>query len=359
MPKGFVNMEYKKLLKILNTGIIPEYFPTPMQAFIFRNWHMIPKDRLAEVLETETSNVDAEAKRMGLGKQGDVSAWLEKGYITIIRSNWHLLPYEQLLKLLEWDEDKLNLALKEEDFLEVKLGGFKPECEKIIYCELTDREKKQTDKIRAQVEFSQRNLKDINAPFDFWSKKSIPALKSEAKNGQVILDNGWGITDNTEDEFVPDMTARFAKHMKDMWSIDLSGAPVEGVIELSFISDKAEEYHEIVIESKKIQIKAGGSSGILRGLYRLEDLSLVNGGAFFDEARYTRQPRFEARYIYSFSALYDGALDVDSRTWCPDELLEQYAGTGVNGIWLQGILYRLTEFPFDPKMSGKWCGYPC
>lgn len=347
-------MEIKDLLKIEKNGIIPEYFPTPMQAFIFRNWGMIDKKRLAEVLDTSVENVEKEAARMGLSNQGDVSIWMEKGYITVIRANWHLLPYEQLLKLLDWDADKLNLALKEEDFLEVKLGSFKPECKKITYCELTEEEKKQTEKICAEVEKAKSNLTNVCAPFDFWSEKPAPTFVSEPDSSKVVLTSGWGMSDKTGDSFVKTMADRFCLHMKEMWGIDLSAAANRGVIELSFTPNKAEEYHEIKIADKKIEIKAGGSAGILRALYRLEDLALANGGAFFDAASYKREPRFETRYIYSFSALYDGAMDVDSRTWCPDGLLEQYAKTGVNGIWLQGILYRLTEFPFAPEMSDGW-----
>lgn len=347
-------MEYKNLLKIENKGIMPEYFPTPMQTFIFRNWGMIAKERLAEVLETTIESVECEAKRMGLEPQGDVSIWLQKGYITIIRSNWHILPYEQLLKLLDWDEDKLNLALKEEDFLETKLSHFKPECEKVVYRELTDDEKVRTEKIRKTVEMAQRNLKNVRKPFDFWSKENKPNYIAFPKNGQVELDNSWGIVDKTGDETVKMMSERFIGHINSMWKVDLSGEARNGAIELSLVPEKAEEYHKITIEDEKIRIEAGSCLGILRGLYRLEDLTRINGGAFFDAATYERTPRFEARYIYSFSALYDGALDVDSRTWCPDELLEQYAQTGVNGIWLQGILYRLTEFPFDPSMSEGW-----
>lgn len=347
-------MEFNKLLKIENKGLMPEYFPTPMQTFIFRNWGMIAKERLAEVLETSVKNVEQEATRMGLKRQGDVSLWLKKGYITIIRSNWHILPYDQLLKLMDWDEDRLNLVLKEEDFLDFKLGDFKPECKKITYCELTDEEKTQTEKIRQTIEMAQSNLEDVYEPFDFWSKKTLPLYIASPQAGQTVLDDGWGIIDNTDDITVKIMSERFMGHIKTMWKIDLTGNASNGVIELSLVPKKSEEYHKITIESDKIKIEAGSCLGILRGLYRLEDITRINGGAFFDNAVYEREPRFEARYIYSFSALYDGALDVDSRTWCPDELLEKYAQTGVNGIWLQGILYRLTEFPFEPAMSEGW-----
>ena len=124
------------------------HFPTAMQAFIFRNWPMVSQERLAQVLGTSAEKVACEARRMGLGEQGDTSVWSEKGYITILRANWHLLPYEQLLLLLGWSPEKLAYILKEEDFLDIKLGGFKPACTAVTYQELTAEQKKQTEKIR-------------------------------------------------------------------------------------------------------------------------------------------------------------------------------------------------------------------
>ena len=109
------------LPEIKNLPLLPEYFPTVMQAFIFRNWNMVSKYKIAEVLNTNVDNVVLQAERMGLKEQGNAKLWNEKGYITIIRANWHLLPYEQLLKLLDWTEEKLALILKEEDFLDIKL----------------------------------------------------------------------------------------------------------------------------------------------------------------------------------------------------------------------------------------------
>ena len=35
----------------------------------------------------------------------------------------------------------------------------------------------------------------------------------------------------------------------------------------------------------------------------------------------------------------------------PEGLLREYAESGVNGIWLQAVLYKLVEFPFDPSLS--------
>jgi len=56
-----------------------------------------------------------------------------RGYITWIRRNWHLLPYDQLLELLEMMPERLAFALREDDFLWVKLGQLKAKCAPLRY----------------------------------------------------------------------------------------------------------------------------------------------------------------------------------------------------------------------------------
>lgn len=60
---------------------------------------------------------------------------------------------------------------------------------------------------------------------------------------------------------------------------------------------------------------------------------------------------FESRIIYAFSGLYQHAFDTDSRTFCPDSQLAAYKALGINGIWTQGVLSQLAEFPFEPSLS--------
>ncbi|NLM77349.1 MAG: hypothetical protein GX173_04575, partial [Ruminococcaceae bacterium] len=110
------------------------HFPTQHQAVIFRNWEMVHPARLAQILATDEGTVLAAAREMGLRVPPKVDdRWLDRGYITIIRNNWHLLPVEQLLELLGWSEEKLAYALKEDDFLWVKLGQLKPSVPKAVY----------------------------------------------------------------------------------------------------------------------------------------------------------------------------------------------------------------------------------
>ena len=69
------------------------------------------------------------------------------------------------------------------------------------------------------------------------------------------------------------------------------------------------------------------------------------------------EPRPESdgvNIIYSFFALYGDPLANPELDPFPDALLAEYAATGVKGVWMQGILYQLTEFPFDPSKSEGW-----
>ena len=57
------------------------------------------------------------------------------------------------------------------------------------------------------------------------------------------------------------------------------------------------------------------------------------------------------RIAYSYFAIYGDPLLNEELDPYPEELLKQYAQMGVNGVWLQGILYQLVDFKFDMSMS--------
>ena len=116
-----------------------EHFPSRMHAFIWRNWPLVERKRLAAVLDTMVENVDKIAFSMGLPPQGEISPYWQssRGYITVLKRNWHLLPYEQLIEVLGTDRENLAYSLREDDFLFIKLGSVKPQCELLKYAEPT------------------------------------------------------------------------------------------------------------------------------------------------------------------------------------------------------------------------------
>lgn len=103
------------------------HFPSPAYAVLWRNWGLVPLSHLAAVLEAGESDVLEAAAGLGLPVPPVVEPrWLERGYLTLIRMNWSLLTLEQICTLLGWPAERLEAALRDEDFLWIKLGTLKP-----------------------------------------------------------------------------------------------------------------------------------------------------------------------------------------------------------------------------------------
>ena len=141
LPRG----EAKKALEFL-------HFPTRLQAVVWRNWGLVPVEKLVEVLKATPGQIDRLAADMGLIKDDSLCPlWHERGYLTIIRRNWHLLPYGQILSLLDWTPDEMAYVLKEDDFLWHKLGDLKPEISAVYYAPLTAKEIQQTAVLKKTI----------------------------------------------------------------------------------------------------------------------------------------------------------------------------------------------------------------
>lgn len=150
--------------------LVNPVFPCRWQHFIWKNWGLVPAEKLAEILKCSPKEIVEAAEEMGLpGKAAVSPLWLTRGYLTLIRSNWHLLNYEQLLQLLEWTPEKMAYTLKEEDFLWHKLGKLKPLCPELRYTTLTQQEQKATAAVKERVAscFSPEAFVFEEEPFKF------------------------------------------------------------------------------------------------------------------------------------------------------------------------------------------------
>lgn len=202
------------------------HFPTRHQAFIFRAWEYVPAKKIAEILKTDEQTVHREAEMMGLPDKAACDGWLKKGYITIIRRLWHILPYDQLLELLEMDEAELARLLREDDFLDIKLGQ-KPVCEPVEWRELSLEEREQTDKLCEIVKSC-----DVGgvAPFDF--KYDVPAIDKEGKEvfASRIIYAFSGLYQHAFDvdssEYLPD------EQLKAYQDLGINGIWTQGVLSM-------------------------------------------------------------------------------------------------------------------------------
>lgn len=257
---------YKLLPPVGTTQLDFPHFPTRMQAFIFRNWEIVPKERIAQCLVCSVQDVEKQAYKMGLPPQKNTDIWLTRGYISIIRLNWHLLPYEQLLELLGWDEEKFAMVLKDEDFLKTKLIGYnandtKLMCERITYRELTEAEEQKTESIKKLLQDIVPVVPDKKEPFDFFHSKKKSYSKRNATPMHITVDSSWGVVDETGDRTSGKIIGRYKHDFEETWGITLDGKDNHIVFRL-FEEKKAEEYHEIRIDEHTIEVIAADSAGI-------------------------------------------------------------------------------------------------
>ncbi len=110
------------------------HFPSRLHAFVWRNWPLVTAERMACVVGAKPADIVRMGGALGLGDPPRITRDQQaRSYITVIKRNWHLLPYEQLLELLGWPAEQLAFTLREDDFLWVKLGNLKPQCEPLRY----------------------------------------------------------------------------------------------------------------------------------------------------------------------------------------------------------------------------------
>jgi len=165
------------------------HFPNPAYAVIWRNWNLVPMERLAQTLECSTEEILEIGSSLGLPEFQEVPASYEKQmYITILRRNWHLLPYDQLLILLNMSSSELDLALKEDDFLYVKLGNLKPKCDVVKFSPPSEQEKKRAAEIKSIMEFHFGGKSDFGVPrLSFIDSLNTPA---SVVSGEKSKDKG-------------------------------------------------------------------------------------------------------------------------------------------------------------------------
>lgn len=329
------------------------HFPTAYQTVIFRLWECVPAAKLAEVLHTTEANVKQAAADMGLGEQAFLDKWHSRGYITILRAIWNVLPYEQIMQLLDYTEERLKFILKEDDFLDYKLGE-KCDCAPVYCRELTAEEAARTREIKAAMERYVAPLlaRGFEPPFDFFNKHRYAPLCA-GKAGEVRVDSSWYLRYPADDALLLEMIEDFRAFAAG-YGVQFAENGQRGITVTLDRSIEDEEYHEVAVTDDGIAIRAGTATSALRGLYVLENQAERTGVFAFDRMDVKRRTKIKIRYINSFCSLYADVLEYDTRISFPDELLAAYGRAGVNGVWIQGLLTQLTPNPFVPEQSKGW-----
>jgi hypothetical protein len=227
------------------------HFPDRLHAFVWRNWSLVPADKLAAVVGTTRSEILRLGRSMGLPRPPRITRSRQRrSYITILKRNWHVLPYEQLLALLDWTPEEMAFTLREDDFLYIKLGSLKPQCEPL--------------------------------------KFSPP----DAATSRRALEIARVIREEFPDGLAPE------------------GEPL-----FDFVTQLS---------------KSPPAS-----------------------SRPKNDGRISPCFCYSYFALYGDPLLEPEADPYPDGYLARLAAVGVDGVWLQAVLYKLAPFPWDAKQSDR------
>jgi hypothetical protein len=153
------------------------HFPDRLHAFVWRNWQLVPARQMAKVVGASSGEILRLGRSLGLKGPPRITAEQQRrSALTIIRRNWHLLSYEQLLQLLGWSAEQMAFALREDDFLFVKLGNLKPRCEPLRFQPPDVRTLEREREIAGilQAEFP-RGVGQLEEPlFDFVKQLSRP-----------------------------------------------------------------------------------------------------------------------------------------------------------------------------------------
>lgn len=288
-----------------------DYFPHPQYAFIWRNWALVPKEKLAEVLSTSVEKVEDLARSMGLpAKQKLEPEWATaRGYITVLRRNWHLLPYEQLTELLDMSAEELKFHLIEDDFLFTKLGKIKPYCEPLKYIEPTKEMRTHASRIASDVAPFMKDLLTQEPRFGF-----VREFEQVGQSEKKTLDS----EENFELRMIFPYFATFGDPLLDH---ELTTYPEELFRRLSDVGVNGIWVHSVL--RMMVEPDEKGFPGDehaaerIRGLQLLVDRAAKYGIKIY---LYVNEPRALEKEYFSSSQQrksYGGAVSGKMQAFCP------------------------------------------
>lgn len=299
-----------------------EYFPSRQHTFVWRNWSLVDKALLADVMQTSVSNVELLAQQMGLpAKQTIESEWATtRGYITILRRNWHLLTYDQLTKLIGMSHEELKYRLNEDDFLYEKLGSMKPYCEPLLYSEPTDEEMAAAEQFRRDVAPLLNEALHPEEPRFGFMREFDKVKKTKKHNNTSTASDDKGFE-------IRMIAPYFADYGEPLLDKELTSYPEELFRRLQEVGVNGVWLHSVL---RTLVIAEGGFPGDERAMERREGLQrLVDRAAKYDIKvyLYLNEPRaLHKDYFYDNAEreALAGPVYGDLRSFCTSkpEVLE-------------------------------------
>jgi hypothetical protein len=333
-----------------------DHFPSRLHQFVWRNWELANLDRMAKVAGAAPEQLSEVAASMGLPRKRLLSEdQLKRIYITVIRQNWHLLPESQIVELLGWTEARYRFTLKEDDFLDVKLGRVKPECEPLRYAAPADAQRKRAEEIRALLvkwlgqRLHERGEDRFAFVEELGSRPSGSLRNPERKptGDELDLSRGWSIAAGAS-------AARSAENLRS-FLVERMGASVAGggkrvVLQL----DASCSGWSVQCALDRIVVTASDAATLQRAVYELQSDMERREGPFLPAGGRAKREVWSPRYCYSYFALYGDPLMEGDAAGLPDAYLERAAMSGMGGVWIQAVLNTLAPSKTFPEFGEGW-----
>lgn len=340
-------------------AISEDHFPSRLHQFVWRNWELANADRMAQVVHATPDQIVALGQSMGLpAKRRLTDDQLRRIYITVIRQNWHVLPENQIIELLGWDEHRYRFTLKEDDFLDVKLGRVKPSCEPVRYSPPTEQQQRRAAEIRASLTkwFGNRlgeRGEDIFAFVQELSTRPSGSLRNPQHKPQadmVDLSSGWIIVSQSGAQAAGDNLRWFLTER--MGVKPGTGSAAKQVVLRTEPRPQSEWTVECAPE--RIVITASDAAALQRAVYDMQSDMERLEAPFVPAGNRTRREAWSPRYLYSYFALYGDPLMEGDAAGLPDAYLERAAMSGMEGVWIQGVLNTLAPSKRFPEFGEGW-----
>lgn len=337
-------------------ALAEEHFPSRLHQFVWRNWELANLDRMAAVVAGTPARIREIAASMGLPPKRQLSEdQLKRIYITVIRQNWHLLPERQIVELLGWTEARYEFTLKEDDFLDIKLGRVKPDCEPLRYRPPTPEEARRAAEIRSLLTkwFGDKLNEPGEERFAFveeFHRRPESVLRTPGLRrsiAEIELGEEWSIV-------AQGPAAPAAEHLRWFLEQRMRAKPGAGKKRIALRVDPARPGWEARIEAGEIELRAQDPAALQRAVYELENQMERREAPFLRLGEQSRRELWSPRYCYSYFALYGDPLMEGDAAGLPDGYLERAAMSGMGGVWIQAVLNNLAPSTTFPEFGEGW-----
>ncbi len=345
-----------------------DYFPSRLHAAVFRNWDIVPPERLAAVLGTDLATIRNAGTTLGLSWPKPLSAEeIRRNTEIVLRRNWPLLPRSQIESLLDYSPRELDEFLSKEIFLRALLASPPADLTFLKYEKPNQQTEARVKWFGAHVS---QHLKAVGStpeeprlaftnelcrahnPADF-----IPG--SQPSNHEVDLRTNWTIQISENPDALTKIAVQdFCDYCRQTQPAEIiqvetkTRSPGKKCFLLSLDSNlKKSETYALNISPQKIILRGGSELGLARGLIELERRMAERGGPFLSSTQETNSPSFSPRYVSSYFSLLTDPLGNDLNYGFPEGYLNQIFHQDAEGIWLYVLLNDLVPSPFFAGMG--------